>query len=49
MYITSKNYKIVCKDICYHVANIAEKNKIEYTTLDEALVDGCRPCKHCFI
>jgi methylphosphotriester-DNA--protein-cysteine methyltransferase len=48
MFIASKNYKVVCKDTCFHVKNIANKNRLEYTTIEEALADGCRKCKHCF-
>jgi methylphosphotriester-DNA--protein-cysteine methyltransferase len=48
MYIASKNYKIVCRDTCYHVKNIADKNRIEYETLNAAINDGCRRCRHCF-
>jgi hypothetical protein len=48
MYIASKKYKIVCKDTCFHVNNIAVKNRIEYETIDEAIMDGCRKCKDCF-
>lgn len=48
MFYASKNYKVVCKDSCFHVNNIVDKNKLEYETLDQALNDGCRKCKHCF-
>ena len=48
MFYASKNYKVVCKEDCYHVKNILDKNKLEYSTLQEALDDGCRECKHCF-
>lgn len=48
MFIASSKYKVVCKDTCFHVKNISDKNKITYKTIDEALNDGCRKCKHCF-
>lgn len=46
-YFASRNYRIVCMEGCYHVRNIALYNLITYETLEEALEDGCRPCKHC--
>lgn len=48
MYFASKNYKIVCKESCYHVKNIKEKNLVTYETVEEAISKGCRQCKHCF-
>jgi methylphosphotriester-DNA--protein-cysteine methyltransferase len=48
MFYASKKYKIVCKEDCFHVNNIKEKNLIVYESLNDALKDGCRPCKHCF-
>jgi len=46
-YYASKRYKVVCKKGCYHVKNIKPENIVEYITLEEAIDDGCRPCKHC--
>ena len=46
-YIASKKYKIVCKETCFHIKNIKEENKNFYDDLKQALIDGCRPCKHC--
>lgn len=47
VYIASKKYKIVCMAGCFHVANIKASNKVCYSSLDDAIKDGCRPCKHC--
>ena len=47
-YYASKAYKIVCKESCYHVNNIKDENKLVYNSLEEAIADGCRSCKHCF-
>lgn len=46
-YVCSKNYKILCKEDCYHVKNIKEENRIWFDTIDEAIKCGCKPCKHC--
>lgn len=46
-FYASKKYKIVCQGNCYHVKNIKPNNLLTYKTLEEALADGCRPCKHC--
>ena len=46
-YVCSKNYKILCKEDCYHVKNISPKNKILFNTYEEGIEYGCRPCKHC--
>lgn len=46
-YVCSKNYKILCKEDCYHVKNIKEENRIYFYTIDEAIKYGCKPCKHC--
>lgn len=42
----SKNYKILCKEDCYHVKNIKEENKIWFYTVDEVIKCGCKLCKH---
>lgn len=47
-YYASREYKIVCKESCYHVNNINDANKLVYSSLEEAIADDCRPCKHCF-
>jgi len=47
MFYASRKYKIVCKETCFHVKNIGEKNKVEYKTLEDAVKDGCRCCKDC--
>ena len=39
--------KIVCAGDCYHVKNIKFENMKLYHSLEEAIADGCRPCKHC--
>ena len=46
-YVCSKNYKILCKEDCYHVKNIKEENKVWFDTVEEGLEYGCRLCKHC--
>jgi len=46
-YYASKRYRVVCKEDCYHVKNIKPENIVEYITLEDAIADGCRPCKHC--
>lgn len=46
-YVCSKNYKILCKEDCYHVKNIKEENKVWFDTIDKGINYGCRPCKHC--
>lgn len=47
MFYASKNYKVVCKENCFHKKNIKNKNLIIYKTYEQAIKDGCRPCKHC--
>lgn len=39
--------KIVCAGDCYHVKNIKPENQRYYHSLEEAIKDGCRLCKHC--
>lgn len=46
-FIAGKRHKIVCASDCYHVKNIKPENRLYFNTLDEALANGCRPCKHC--
>lgn len=47
LFYAGKRHKIVCAGDCYHVKNIKEKNALVYHSLEEAINDGCRPCKHC--
>lgn len=47
LFYAGKRHKIVCAGDCYHVKNIKPENRLTYTSLQEALDDGCRPCKHC--
>lgn len=47
LFYAGKRHKIVCAGDCYHVKCIKPKNLLIYDTLDEAIADGCRPCKHC--
>ena len=47
LFYAGKRHKIVCAGDCYHVKNIKEKNALIYHSLEEAINDGCRPCKHC--
>lgn len=46
-YVCSKNYKILCREDCYHVKNIKEENKIWFESIEEGIAFRCRPCKHC--
>lgn len=46
-YFAGTGHKIVCAGDCYHVRNIKKENRITYSSLKEALDDGCTPCKHC--
>lgn len=47
LFYAGKRQKIVCAGDCYHVKNIKPKNRLIYNSLEEAIADGCRPCKHC--
>lgn len=47
LYVCSKNYKILCKEDCYHVKNIKPENRVWFKTITEGIDYGCRPCKHC--
>lgn len=47
LFYAGKRHKIVCAGDCYHVKNIKPKNRLIYNSLEEAIADGCRPCKHC--
>ena len=47
LFYAGKRGKIVCAGDCYHVKNINPENQLVYSSLEEAIKDGCRPCKHC--
>lgn len=47
LFYAGKRRKIVCAGDCYHVKNIKPENQLVYNSLEEAINDGCRPCKHC--
>lgn len=47
LFYAGKRRKIVCAGDCYHVRNIKPENQLIYGSLEEAIKDGCRPCKHC--
>lgn len=47
LFYAGKRHKIVCAGDCYHVKNIKPENQLIYASLEEAINDGCRPCKHC--
>lgn len=47
LFYAGKRHKIVCAGDCYHVKNIKPENLLTYNSLEDALNDGCRPCKHC--
>ena len=47
LFYAGKRHKIVCAGDCYHVKNIKPKNRLIYNSLEEAIADGCRLCKHC--
>lgn len=46
-YFAGKRHKIVCAGTCYHVKNIKKENALVYATYEDAINDGCIPCKHC--
>lgn len=46
-FIAGKKHKIVCASDCYHVKNIKPENRLYFNSFEEALANGCRPCKHC--
>lgn len=47
LFFAGKGHKIVCAGDCYHVKNIKKENALVYISLEAAMMDGCRPCKHC--
>lgn len=47
LFFAGKGHKIVCAGDCYHVKNIKKENALVYPSLEDAMLDGCRPCKHC--
>lgn len=47
LFYAGKRRRIVCAGDCYHVKNIKPENQLIYNSLEEAIADGCRPCKHC--
>ena len=47
LFFAGKGHKIVCAGDCYHVKNIKKENALVYISLEAAIMDGCRPCKHC--
>ena len=47
LFYAGKRGKIVCAGDCYHVKNIKPENQLVYNSLEEAIKDGCRPCKDC--
>ena len=47
LFYAGKKHKIVCAGDCYHVKNIKKENALVYISLEAAMMDGCRPCKHC--
>ena len=47
LFYAGKRHKIACAGDCYHVKNIKPENRLMYGSLEEAIKDGCRPCKHC--
>jgi methylphosphotriester-DNA--protein-cysteine methyltransferase len=46
-YVCSKNYKILCREDCFHVKNMKEENKVWFDTIEEGFEYGCRICKDC--
>ena len=46
-YIASKNSKVFHKTTCSWAENIAPKNRVGYSTLEQVEQDGKRPCKAC--
>lgn len=48
VYIAGKRGKIICAGDCYHVKNIKPENRLIFSSVKEALDNGCkRVCKHC--
>ena len=47
LFYAGRRRKIVCAGDCYHVKNIKPENQLIYHSLEEAINNGCRPCKHC--
>ena len=48
IYIAGKRGKIICAGDCYHVKNIKPENRLIFSSVDEALDNGCkRVCKYC--
>ena len=47
LFFAGKRHKVVCAGDCYHVKNIRKENALVYTSLEAAMMDGCRPCKYC--
>lgn len=47
LFFAGKGHKVVCAGDCYHVKNIKKENALVYISLEAAMMDGCRPCKHC--
>ena len=47
LFFAGKRHKVVCAGDCYHVKNIRKENALVHTSLEDAMMDGCRPCKYC--
>ena len=47
LFFAGKGHKIVCAGDCYHVKHLKTENALVYISLEAAMMDGCRPCKHC--
>lgn len=47
LFYAGKRRKIVCSGNCYHVKDKNLESCLIYNSLEEAIADGCRPCKDC--
>jgi hypothetical protein len=46
-YVTSKNSEVFHRADCKSAAKISAKNAVRYTTRDEAIRAGKKPCHEC--
>lgn len=46
-YVGNKNSKKLHQDWCASVADMKEKNKVEFTSKEDALDEGYTPCRQC--
>ena len=46
-YLGSDTTHIVCWPTCHHARRIQERHRVPFTTVDEAVAAGYRPCRDC--